>query len=377
METTNYKSNNSIQSFKIEGYTVLKKKSASNCGFEVKTAKQIQEQQLKKNHFIVPGLLSPGLNILAGPAKHGKSFMALDLALSIARGTEFWGRPVEQQECLYMALEDNDQRIQQRIDKILDYQDAPENLYFTYSANTISDGLMKDLDKFMESHPGVKLVIVDVIQMVRDDKKAGQSEYSSDYDDIGAFKSFADKHRISVLIITHTRKTDDKKVSIHKISGGVGIVGVADTILLLEPDGEYQATLEITSRDTGYEKLKIAMDPETCRWSCLGSELELSAKSEIEEYSSCEAIQCIKNLMEHKDSWSGTCDELLKYGLDMFGHEIAKSTSALARKISKFDELLCDVDGVEHIRPNPHGGTKGRIHTFRKMTNISEYGDLD
>ena len=44
-------------------------------------------------------------SMLAGPSQSGKSFLALDMALAVARGAEYWGRPTERGGVIYQAGE--------------------------------------------------------------------------------------------------------------------------------------------------------------------------------------------------------------------------------------------------------------------------------
>lgn len=55
--------------------------------------------------FIVEGLLAPGLYILGGSPKVGKSWLALQLCLAVCDGTSFLGRATHRSEVLYLALE--------------------------------------------------------------------------------------------------------------------------------------------------------------------------------------------------------------------------------------------------------------------------------
>ena len=69
--------------------------------------------------FAVPGLIPEGCSILAGRPKLGKSWLALDIALAVARGSYCLGDlQCEQGEVLYLALEDNKRRLRSRIEKV-------------------------------------------------------------------------------------------------------------------------------------------------------------------------------------------------------------------------------------------------------------------
>ena len=61
---------------------------------------------------IIEGLLYAGAYILAGAPKIGKSFMVAQIAYHVSTGQDLWGYKVHQGTVLYLALEDDFQRIQ-------------------------------------------------------------------------------------------------------------------------------------------------------------------------------------------------------------------------------------------------------------------------
>ena len=74
--------------------------------------------------MLIDGVLSDGLAILAGDSKIGKSWMVLWLCLQISRGEAVWGLPTRKTDVVYLALEDREWRVQQRIGFVL--QDADD-----------------------------------------------------------------------------------------------------------------------------------------------------------------------------------------------------------------------------------------------------------
>src|SRR5882757_6575 len=65
--------------------------------------------------WAVPGLLSEGVNLLAGPPKLGKSWLSLGIGADIANGDPaLGGIEVERGPVLYCALEDTGRRLQRR-----------------------------------------------------------------------------------------------------------------------------------------------------------------------------------------------------------------------------------------------------------------------
>ncbi len=58
----------------------------------------------------------------------GKSWLALWLAVTVAKGEPVWGMSVRQGTTLYLCLEDSTLRIQNRLFEIT--EDAPANVHF-------------------------------------------------------------------------------------------------------------------------------------------------------------------------------------------------------------------------------------------------------
>ena len=64
---------------------------------------------------LIDGLLYPGTYIFAGAPKLGKSFLMAQLAYHISTGTPLWNFDVRKGTVLYLALEDDYHRLQERL----------------------------------------------------------------------------------------------------------------------------------------------------------------------------------------------------------------------------------------------------------------------
>src|SRR5207249_4395037 len=83
-------------------------------------ARQLLEAELRDPNFAVPGILPEGLTLLAGKPKTGKSWFAFGNAIAVASGGRALGCiPVDRGDVLYLALEDTQRRLQQRLKAIL------------------------------------------------------------------------------------------------------------------------------------------------------------------------------------------------------------------------------------------------------------------
>ena len=126
------------------------------------------------------------------------------IAHHVSTGQDLWGYKVHQGTVLYLALEDDESRLQRRMFRMFGVE-GTNSLHFATSAKMIGSGLDEQLEKFVREHRDTKLVIVDTLQKVREMVSDSYS-YSSDYEVIGKLKQFADRHGICILIVHHTRK---------------------------------------------------------------------------------------------------------------------------------------------------------------------------
>lgn len=161
----------------------------------------LMDRPLEPPNFVVDTLISQGLHILAGSPKVGKSWLALWLAVTVAKGEPVWGMSVKQGTTLYLCLEDSVLRIQNRLFEIT--EDAPDSVHFCTECAPIGQGLEEQVEGFLVAHPDTVLVLVDTLQMVR---PVHDATYANDYRDLSVLKRLADKHGIAILLIHHLRK---------------------------------------------------------------------------------------------------------------------------------------------------------------------------
>lgn len=236
------------------------------------SAKQIQDIKLEPIQWLADGFLTEGLFILAGPPKVGKSWLSLNIALSVAKGTMVLSSfKTNKAGVVYLALEDNHRRIQSRIQNNLYYETdkkAPDNLYFPEITNNVpklNEGGIDELEKLVLDHPEVKLIIIDTLGRIRADKRRGDNNiYLADYELLAELQEFALRNKICVLVVHHTKKGSEENV-FEEISGTTGITGAADAMMVLKKvRGEHK--LFITGRDIVEAEYKVAIDEKSCIW---------------------------------------------------------------------------------------------------------------
>lgn len=256
----------------------------------VRTIPDIMSSVFAEPKFAVAGIVAEGLTLLAGKPKLGKSWLALNLALTIAAGGVALGNvPVVTGPVLYLALEDRFRRIQSRTGKILSglgmSAEASARLEVAVDCPRLDAGGLDLLCEWIERQgftgegderaANARLVIIDVWAKFRPLQQSNKNAYDQDYAHMTALKNVLDHYRTSALVLHHTRKAVAQD-AIDEISGTTGIAGCADGILVLsraraQEGKEFEAELMITSRDADEQKLALVVDRETWVWTSQGS----------------------------------------------------------------------------------------------------------
>jgi AAA domain len=234
---------------------------------ELWDARRLMDTDFPVPRWAVPGIICEGLSLLAGPPKVGKSWLSLDLALSIAAGgTAFGAIPVRSGPVLYLALEDTPRRLKSRVGKLLGDRAVPAGLDIATDWPTLPAGGDVAIAAWLDAHPDARLVVVDVFAKVRGPVPAGMSAYDADYAAVGRAKRIADNYGIAMVMVHHVRKAGSEDF-LQEVSGTNGIAGAADaTMVLKRARGTADGVLHITGRDVEEAEHALSIDPDTRRW---------------------------------------------------------------------------------------------------------------
>ena len=226
---------------------------------ELIAADDLYHAPLKHPEMLIDGILSTGLAILSGDSKIGKSWLVLWLGLKIAKGEPVWGIPTRKADVVYLALEDRDWRIQDRLQQLTD--DPPANLHIGFYCGVIGEELEMQVEETLKAKPEIGLIFIDTFQKVRENVSAKLNAYAKDYQDLSALKRIADEHGICIFLVHHTRKERDEANVFQNITGSTGIAGVADTLMVLQKEvhNSEDALLSITGRDIEERMLHLRM----------------------------------------------------------------------------------------------------------------------
>ena len=309
---------------------------------------------------IIDGLLYAGAYILAGAPKIGKSFLVAQIAYHVSTGKALWDYEVHPGTVLYLALEDDFQRIQSRMFMMYGVNDT-DRLHFATAAGKIGNGLDEQLENFVREHPDTRLIIIDTMQKIREVGGEAYS-YASDYEIIGRLKQFADKHCICVH---HTRKQPAGD-SFEMISGTTGLLGCADGALLMQKKKRtaLEATVDAVGRDQQDQILYLKKDADTQIWS-----LERTENEPYQEPPD-PVLDTVSQLVSSESrEWTGSPTELAETV------NTGMAANALTKYLNVKSGRLLDEYHVRYENRAKHSGRQVKL-TYMVIGNV-EYEVID
>ena len=310
------------------------------------TMQELYEKVYQSRPPVIDGLLYSGTYLFAGAPKVGKSFFMAQLAYHISTGEKLWEYEVHPGTVLYLALEDDYQRLQERMYRMFGVE-GTDKLHFAVYAKQLGNGLDEQLERFVQEHPDTKLIIIDTLQKIRE--LGGEAySYADDYQIVGRLKQFADKQGVCLLVVHHTRKTPagDK---FEMISGTTGLLGCADGAFVLQKEKrtDNTAVLDVVGRDQPDQKIYLVRDEERLIWCFDHADRDLWKEPPDPLL---EAIA--KMLTAENPMWQGSATELITLlGVDV-------QPNALTKKLNVKSGKLWNDFNIEYKNEHTRSGSR-------------------
>lgn len=349
---------------------------------------ELQSLDLNPPKHLVENMLPAGVAILSGPPKSGKSWMCLELGLSVASGEPFLGKQTEKVGVLYMALEDSLYRALDRSEKLWGNQDLPKDFRIAIQSNRLDSGLLDQLKQEKEQRPELGLIIIDTFQKVRPARSGWvKSDYEIDYQVLGGAIEFIRQYDdMALLLIHHNRKARlDDSDPFDSINGSVALQGAVDTMWVLKSNRRKDSDIVLytTGRDIIGEELVVDWNSEDFRWRIIGTQLEVKERRTWAEYEKHPIVITLK--------WK--LDQLRRNGIDEYiarakdfrnevtnhtGKVINSSERGFQELVNSFDEMFY-MDGIRHTIPEQSTKIKsadgrmvsGRFHRYSFFDGVA------
>lgn len=187
--------------------------------------------------YVVHNLIKPGVTVVVGAPKVGKTFWLLNLVLAVASGRQVFGHfDTRQTGVLYMYLEGGGAAtIQSRVVSQADEHDEDLPITFATEWRPFADHGLDKLDEWLEAHDDVGLVVIDTLAAFRSGGKADRDIYKADYELLKQMSTIAHRHRCAIVVSTHDKKGEVTDF-VDSVSGTKGVTGGGDGIIRLDRD---------------------------------------------------------------------------------------------------------------------------------------------
>ena len=234
--------------------------------------------------WFAAGLLHEGNIIFAGKSKRGKSWVAFNIALDLARGREVFGHyevpfPVK---VAYCALEDGDRRMNRRIKQIVAEGDDLSNLEVVFRMPKLEEGGYEFLESLLQE--GYRFIVIDVLAKVEGEGRNGAKGYLEVYQTLGdKLQELRNRYTFVLMTITHLRKAEAEDVA-EGVMGSTAYVGLQDVVWVFSRKyGESFGHIEILDKDMAEKSIEIAFNDEEGVWTFVGEGDEYAASKEEHE----------------------------------------------------------------------------------------------
>jgi hypothetical protein len=270
---------------------------------KVITADELLTRDWPEPRWTVPGLIPVGLVMLAGRPKVGKSWLALQLAQSVATGGRFFGEAVQQGAVLYLAMEDGSRRIANRMKlqrwpmgrgrcDFLHRRDAQElDGLGARAAQRLADAIREE---------GYRLIVVDTLSRLY---RGEQNDVGAMTQALGPIQEMATRLDVTVLMLDHHKKSargaEAVNDPIDDVLGSTAKSAVADAIMGLYRDEKRAMNLACTGRDIEDKLLALHFDKLTCCWQVskdLDAPVQMSTprRELLDALGSMEGAKCVE-----------------------------------------------------------------------------------
>lgn len=258
-------------------------------------------RKFSRRKWIIPDVLPVGTVLLAARPKMRKTFLALQISIAVCGGRKFLGWDCEQGDVLFLALEDNERRLRERID-LLQYLDlSPPDLsnfrYFTsgmgISPTTGKQILLNpeeasrmnqifpkgqegvdNLKRALDMWPHTKLIVIDTYAHFRD-RTIERDVYQRDVEHMAPITRMASEREVCVIVVHHEKKGlagIESGDYMEDVSGSTGITASVDAVMSIKgkrgmQEENEERQLFLSGRDISREMaIDMAFDAQRGGW---------------------------------------------------------------------------------------------------------------
>lgn len=320
--------------------------------------------------WFLDSIMPEGCFLIVGRPKVGKSWLLLQLAVTVACAGTFLGYGATGQfSVLYIAAEDDAGRIKSRLQRFK--VDAPPGVNLMLRAGLAADAKLyaehysfsEYLDDYLSKNAGIRVVIIDTESTVRSEWDKGRSVGDlestitrKDYAEVREFDELAHRRHVFIGLVNHTAKRRSSFwIDIHELINrtNTAAAGASGSWVLADPPGADQLeenpdgckVLGIRGRDISKDLLLAVRQDDFAVFQNLGPYNE-HRQTEAEK----EVLECLEEMhKEAPEAWQ-TAEDIAS--------ELGKKPAAVRRAISRMKKAGKHSWKVYHVETKKKMGVR-------------------
>jgi hypothetical protein len=284
---------------------------------------------------LIEPILYPGLTILGGRPKMGKSWFALQLAIALVNQLKVGGYLAvpKKYRCLYVSLEDRKPQLKKRLRHLVPDASYLHGLDLQYELAPLLAGGAEQLDQSLTREPVDLLIVDSLLAAAQQAGRKNMDLMQNDYNLVRALRELAVKHSIALVLIAHTRKASGDFLDL--IQGTSGTTAAADAVWVLQRTPDGKATLSVTGREVPNNVFGLVRAQSSAAWTITG---------EGDEVTQSDARQDILQLLRDKcrparDRKTGKVKTSPGLSPSAIAKELHKPISSINRQLAALCEL--------------------------------------
>lgn len=255
--------------------------------FETKKPSELRARPLEESWLIEGLWASEAVGVLGGEPKCCKSFLGLDMAVSVAAGVPCLGRFAvkERGPAMVFQAEDPEPVVRERLEGIAKAKGLPfeELAVHVLAMHTLRIDEPEDQEALRRTVEAVepRLLVLDPLVRLHSGSENSASTIAAM---LGFLRELQRTYQVAILLVHHLRKSNSDKVRPgQRLRGSGDLHGWGDTNLFMERKGEQLLLSSEQRASDSFEGLLLELRPSNLGGLALHVAGEVDAKSLTQE----------------------------------------------------------------------------------------------
>lgn len=242
--------------------------------FRMTPLRELLDEPAEEVCWVVDGMLpAAGLSMLAAKPKVGKSTLARNLALCVARGEDFLGRGASAGAVLYFALEEKRSEVAAHFQRM-----GASDESILVHVGSAPENALREFGELLREHTPALAIVDPVLKMVRLRDASDYAEVSAKLEPLLDLARETGAH----ILLTHHLGKNDRSDG-DAVLGSTALFGAVDTLIELRKRDQGRVAKSLQRYGTDLPETVASLDESTGIVSAAGDLRDLQVQAAMEK----------------------------------------------------------------------------------------------